>query len=75
MNNQEYKYLYELEPVYLDPAFYCLKCGTKLEMTDGWYPSYNNPDNHNLDPVSELHCPKCEIELEHAGLPLDIIKK
>ena len=39
----------------------CEKCGTAMELSDGWTPSYNNPDNHNMDPESEPYCPKCDV--------------
>lgn len=29
----------------------------KKELTNGWIPSYNNPDNHNLEPNAELEYP------------------
>lgn len=41
----------------------CNKCGTEMEMTPGWRPSYYNPDNHNLDPESEPYCPKCDLDV------------
>lgn len=43
---------------------------TDLELSDGWTPSYNNPDNHNCDPESEPYCPKCQPELQYASSPL-----
>jgi len=33
-----------------------------MAFTDGWHPTYNNPDNHNLDPASEPYCPICDKE-------------
>ena len=38
----------------------CHKCGGKMELSDGWYPTYNNPDNANFDEVAEPYCPTCD---------------
>lgn len=48
----------------------CVACGTKLILSDGWTPSYNDPDNGGLAPMAEPFCPKCEAESlrqEHAA--------
>jgi len=45
-------------------------CGKKLILSDGWTPSYNDPDNGGLAPMAEAFCPKCEAESlrqEHAA--------
>lgn len=38
----------------------CEKCSSELEYTDGWIPSYYNPDNHNLDVAAEPFCLVCD---------------
>ena len=40
--------------------YYCSKCDTRLEMSDGWVPSFNDPDNSGLVEASEPFCPKCD---------------
>ena len=45
----------------------CVACGTKLILSDGWTPSYNDPDNAGLAPMAEPFCPKCEAESLQQG--------
>ncbi len=40
----------------------CPRCGTQLKLTDGWYPTYNDPDNSGFAPLAEPYCPKCKDE-------------
>lgn len=42
------------------PTLYCSFCKTRLILSDGWIPTYNNPDNSNSAPIAEPFCPKCE---------------
>ena len=43
----------------------CEKCGTKMLMSEGWVPTYSNPDNFGLDTSAEPYCPKCDGDGEH----------
>lgn len=38
----------------------CEKCSSELEYTDGWTPSYYNPDNNNIDVEAEPFCLVCD---------------
>jgi hypothetical protein len=38
----------------------CQKCGTKMELSEGWTPTYNDPDNAGMVPEAEPYCPKCD---------------
>jgi len=38
-----------------------------MELSDGWVPSYNDPDNAGLAPEAEPYCPKCD-ELERENM-------
>lgn len=43
----------------IKPAHSCSNCGTKLVMSPGWVPSYNDPDNASGAQEAEPVCPKC----------------
>jgi len=38
----------------------CDKCGTAMELSSGWTPTYSDPDNSSLAPNAEPYCPKCD---------------
>lgn len=38
-----------------------------MRLTDGWVPSYNDPDNASGAPEAEPYCPMCD-ELERENL-------
>ena len=43
----------------------CEKCGTKMELSGGWIPTYNDPDNSGLAPTAEPYCPQCDGDGDH----------
>ena len=40
----------------------CPVCGTKMKLSKGWVPTYNNPDNQDLEYSAEPFCPNCDNE-------------
>jgi hypothetical protein len=38
----------------------CPHCGLPMSLSDGWVPSYNDPDNASGAPEAEPYCPTCE---------------
>lgn len=50
----------------------CASCGTKLVLSSGWVPSYNDPDNASGAPEAEPVCPSCEWFARFNALPEDI---
>lgn len=50
----------------------CPACGTKLVLSSGWVPSYNDPDNASGAPEAEPVCPSCEWSARFNALPEDI---
>jgi hypothetical protein len=42
----------------------CVSCGTRLALSSGWVPSYNDPDNSSGAPEAEPFCPKCYADLK-----------
>lgn len=48
-------------------ALSCPQCGLPMKLSDGWIPSYNDPDNASGSPEAEPHCPTCD-ELERENL-------
>ncbi len=46
----------------------CKICGGKMLMSDGWVPSYSDPDNAGMAPEAEPFCPKCEADFERENL-------
>lgn len=47
----------------------CAACGTKLILSDGWAPSYNDPDNASGAQEAESMCPRCEWSARFNALP------
>lgn len=42
------------------PYLICDHCGGEMALTDGWVPTYSNPDNQGCNPSAEPYCPKCD---------------
>lgn len=47
----------------------CPACGTKLVLSSGWVPSYNDPDNASGSTEAEPVCPSCEWSARFNALP------
>lgn len=50
----------------------CLRCGGLLQISEGWTPSYYNPDNANFERVAETFCPKCEKTVDETEILVTI---
>ena len=44
----------------ISAVWLCQECGTKMELGEGWIPSYRDPDNTGMVTTAEPYCPKCD---------------